>query len=151
MRFFILLLFLASFSLSACGEKGATEEAGKESLKGAAKVQWNTSLVDALQTAQAQKKPVLVNCFANYCGWCKALDRKTLKDRRVKELLPKFIPVRLDVSKYVATASKYRVVGLPTVLFLDSRGNEVYRVIGFREAGDFVREMHTALRKMPGG
>ena len=47
-------------------------------------------------------------------------------------------------------SSQFRIQGLPTILFIDHKGDEVHRVVGYRPPGQFLDEMDRALRAYRG-
>ena len=73
----------------------------------------------------------------------------TYPNAKVVGLARKFVPVKLDVgiSSGEKTAIKYKVEGTPTILFLNSKGKEISRLVGFVEPGEFSKEMQKALNK----
>jgi thioredoxin-related protein len=42
---------------------------------------------------------------------------------------------------------KYGVDGFPTILFLNARGQEIHRVVGFEPAAKFLNDMQIALSR----
>ena len=38
---------------------------------------WTTDWDKAMAAARAQKKPVVVDFYTDWCGWCKKLDKET--------------------------------------------------------------------------
>lgn len=60
------------------------------------KVQWMT--VAELQTAYAKNpKPILVDVYTSWCGWCKVMDRETYaKDDVAAYINEKYYAVKLD-------------------------------------------------------
>ena len=76
----------------------------------------------------------------------------TYPNAKVVGLAKSFIPVKLDVgvSAGEKTAIKYGVQGTPTILFLNSKGKEINRVVGFVEPAEFAKEMQSALKKAKG-
>lgn len=152
-----MAVLLAFFTLPCCGEHGEREAAAPGAKAGGAappaagrEVRWNTSLPDAMKIAREVKKPLMVDFFSNRCGWCKVLDQKTYTDPEVRACAEKFVAVKVDVGKDPAAAAPYRVTGLPTILFMNSSGEVVHSVIGFRPAAPFLAEMKTALEKAGG-
>ncbi|MES2856780.1 MAG: thioredoxin [Bdellovibrionota bacterium] len=72
-------------------------------------------------------EPVLVDFWATWCGPCKALAPKL--EEIAGELQGRARIVKVDVDANGATASKYGVRGIPTlVVFKD--GREVGRLVG---------------------
>lgn len=93
-------------------------------------------------------KPIMVDVYADWCGWCKTLDEETYSDARVIELATdSFISVKINGDNDYDFAMKYGIRSYPTILFVDSEGNEIHRVIGFRNADRFLDEMKIAMQK----
>lgn len=95
-------------------------------LQGQTSVQFqNISIDQAKERARMEGKLIFVDTYAPWCKPCKKLD-PVFRDREVVAILNKdFINVRINADDYTATdfKNKYRVVFLPTLLFLDQEGN----------------------------
>jgi thiol:disulfide interchange protein DsbD len=110
-------------------------------------VQWQAYEASALTTAATTKKPVVVDFTATWCIPCKELDTRTFSNSKVAAELERFTLVKADVTKQTdagtALMKRYGVVGPPTVLFLDSRGNEIrdLRLSGFEEPEPFLERL----------
>jgi len=97
---------------------------------------------EALRRARAEKKPLLVDTYAIWCGPCKQLDRVTFADPTVGAWARKnVVAVKVDAEKGEGRllAQRYSVRAFPTVLFLDPSGNEIDRLSGVLGPEDFVR------------
>ena len=97
---------------------------------------------EALRRARAEKKPLMVDTYAVWCGPCKQLDRTTFADPQVGAWARKnVVAVKVDAEKGEGRrlAQRYAVRAFPTVLFLDSSGNELDRMQGVFGPEDFVR------------
>lgn len=103
---------------------------------------WRTDLGPALETAKQQNRPLLLDFRADWCVACVELEKKTWPDERVKAVLTEVVPVRLDMTRTSgegqALLSRYRVMGLPTVILLDPQGRELGRFVGFKSPDDFL-------------
>lgn len=90
-----------------------------------AQVHFNEITIEqAMQRAQIENKHIFVDTYAPWCKPCKKLE-PVFKDREVVEMLNKnFINVRINADDVKAAEfkNKYRVVFLPTLLFLDRNG-----------------------------
>ena len=57
---------------------------------------------------------------------------KVLVQSQIYTLLnDRFIPIKIDLDSERQLARKYRVTGIPALLFLDSRGNLLERINGY--------------------
>jgi thioredoxin:protein disulfide reductase len=110
-------------------------------------LQWQAYEASALTTAATSRKPVIVDFTAAWCIPCKELDTRTFSDSKVAKELDRFTLVKADVTQQSSSSAelmkRYGVVGPPTVLFLDSAGNEVrnLRLSGFEEPEPFLERL----------
>jgi thioredoxin-related protein len=89
--------------------------------------------------AKKEKKILLVDFYATWCGPCKLMDRTTWKDPKVQEWIRKnAVAVKVQGDKQREISSKYRVTGFPTVIFFKPDGVEAGRVSGYRPPEDFL-------------
>ena len=80
------------------------------------------------------------------CIPCKELDASTFSDAKVIDYSKDFYSYKADLTKSAAPEvealrKKYNIQGVPTVLILDSRGNEVKRIEGFINAETFLTDL----------
>jgi thioredoxin:protein disulfide reductase len=85
---------------------------------------------------------IIIDFYADWCIPCKELDAFTFSDARVIEASQNFYTFKADMTKSLspevaALREKYNIVGVPTVLIIDSNGNEVRRITGFVNADEF--------------
>jgi thioredoxin-like negative regulator of GroEL len=110
-------------------------------------VRWESQWTVALKKARAARKPIMVDFWADWCGWCQRLDQTTYVDPEVVRLSRDFIPVKVDTeggSRQTAIALKYEVTTLPTILFLSPAGNPVLRISTYQGPGQFPATMNAA-------
>ncbi len=105
---------------------------------GGAEISWLPKEQPAIEQAAKEKKPVLIDFGATWCKACKELDEKTWPDARVKAEAERFVNVKIDATdeddpEIKRLTAKYKVVGLPTVVALDSEGKERVRFTEFVE------------------
>jgi tetratricopeptide (TPR) repeat protein len=102
---------------------------------------------EILKKAKAEKKPVMIDVYAVWCGPCKLMDRTTFVDPKVIAWAKaNVIPARFDAEKGEGrrVSMRYAAFSFPTTLFLDPDGNEIDRLLGafgpedFRKAGPTV-------------
>ena len=102
----------------------------------------------ALSQAKQANKPVMVDFFTTWCGPCKRLDRETWKDPAVVEWLDRScIALKADAEKETALAKRFDITGYPTIVFVAADGKEIDRLVGFRDAQEFLRDSQSLLAK----
>lgn len=108
---------------------------------------WVYSEADGIALARMEGLPVVIDAYADWCVACRELDAHTFSDPRVLERLSDFVAIKLDFTSQTAETRgmqrKYGIVGLPTVIFLDSSGNELTsrRLLGFESADRFLARL----------
>jgi thiol:disulfide interchange protein len=111
-------------------------------------IAWTSSLELAQKKAAREKKVVLVDFTAEWCGPCKQMLATTYKDKAVVARAAKqFVPVLIDVDKQPKLAQKYNVSAIPTVLFLDGSGKVLHRSMGYHDTKAFLKIMDQAAGK----
>ncbi|MEZ4648168.1 MAG: cytochrome c biogenesis protein CcdA [Candidatus Eisenbacteria bacterium] len=132
---------LTGFQLAAAG--GA---AGGEVASAHPGLEWVLNDDEAARaTAQAEGKPVVIDFYADWCGACKELDHQTWVDPTVQAEADRFVAIKMDFTEKSdwakAKYAEYGITGLPTVIFLDSNGQEKERFFGFRNAESVLGSM----------
>jgi len=110
-----------------------------------ASVQWQKYDTKTITNAG---KPVIIDFYADWCLPCKELDEKTLSDRTVASELDRFVRVKADLTNdedptVQKLTKQYAIVGVPTLVFLDSAGRELnaQRLTGFENPQAFVARL----------
>jgi len=94
---------------------------------------------DDFKKALASGRPVLVNFGANNCLPCRQL-RPVLKEVS-KEYGEKASILVIDVYKYQELARQHKIMALPTLVFFDSKGKEVFRHMGIMDKENIVAKL----------
>jgi hypothetical protein len=100
---------------------------------------WEKDYQTALKRAKDEKKPLLVMETATWCGFCKKLEQETLSDSRSRHFLSGFVRVKAyedkEVEKIYGGCNGY-----PTLVFADSSGKLVCKVVGYKPKLPFAQE-----------
>jgi thioredoxin-like negative regulator of GroEL len=110
-------------------------------------IKWTSSIDEATRLARAQRKPILVDFWAKWCGWCKKLDHTTYVDPAVTRLAEGFVALKVNAEgapHEVEFAARYDVATLPTIAILSPGGRLVSRVSGYQGPGRFPRTLEAA-------
>jgi len=87
-------------------------------------------------------KPVLVDFWATWCGPCKMVTPEI--EAVSVEYEGKALVAKINVDEQQQLASKYNVMGIPT-LILFKNGEEVDRIVGYRPRQDLMNAIEKAL------
>jgi thiol-disulfide isomerase/thioredoxin len=110
-------------------------------------IRWERRFEDALKKARAARKPVMIDFWAQWCGWCHRLDKTTYLDPAVLKLAEDFVAVKVNTEgdpRDTAVAIRYDVSSLPTIMVVSPLGRPIARVNGFVGPGQFPRVLEGA-------
>ena len=147
-----LLGMLALAALVGAGCSGS-EEADPapartpKSSTGKELIAWAGSYDQAVARAKQQRKPVMVDVMASWCGVCKKLDAQVWTRDDVAKASQGFVAAKVDGDKFPEVKKKLVVSGYPTTLFLTAEGRELGRVRGLVAPEDMIEAMQDALAK----
>lgn len=87
----------------------------------------------ALEAAKQEDKLVMLDFYATWCAACNELDHKTFSNQEVIDRLENYITVKLDfsVKSDEVLTEKFKIVGLPVIIFMDAESNVYQRIEGF--------------------
>jgi len=111
-------------------------------------IDWYRDLDRALERARSTGRPLMVDFWADWCGWCHRLDETTYVDPEVVRLSRMFVAVKINTEGRpddVAVAIRYNVAVLPTIAFLSPEGHQVLKVTAYQGPGKFPETMRKAL------
>ncbi len=132
---------------------------GLSSIKGESpKIKWvdfNTGLAQAQQTG----KLAVIDCYTDWCGWCKVMDKKTFSDPKIIERInEKYIAIKFNPEKpgkYFAGSkdslsgrqllmalSNNKPSGYPTFFFFVPQDAKLFQLPGYQDANQFGATMN---------
>jgi len=122
---------------------------------------WN----EALALAKESNKPIFLDAYTDWCGWCKVMDRNTYTNAQIIETLnANFVAVKFNPEK--ATTFKFggktmnndelllwlgrgKSYGYPTSYFWTNpgKGESVLVSVGYEDPAKFAETLQTVLKR----
>lgn len=75
---------------------------------------------------------VMLNFYADWCRYCKKMDKETFADPAVISYVNRhFVPIKINSDKEKKLAASFRVNSLPATFFISEDGAKIGRLPGF--------------------
>jgi thiol:disulfide interchange protein DsbD len=100
-----------------------------------------------LAAARASGKPVMLDFYADWCIYCKTLEKNVFPDPRVRAYLDRFVLLQADVTEQdeqdLALQHRFEVPAPPALIFWNAKGQELrpLRVMGDIDAEALARQL----------
>ena len=126
-----------------------------------AELSWTTDLPKALEKAKAENKLVMMDFTgSDWCGWCIKLNKEVFSTPEFAEYAKKnLVPVEVDFphkkaqtaeqkKANMALQEKYKIQGYPTIIVLNSKGQQVGE-LGYEAGGpkNFIAKLDALKKK----
>ena len=116
-------------------------------------VKW-ISLAEAQEKTKSNPKTIFIDFSAEWCGWCKVMDKNTFSDAKVAAYMNEnYYSVRLDYDSKESLeffgesftarelGTKYKVPGLPTILLVSHDNKKSKTLVGYKKPEPFLSKL----------
>lgn len=110
---------------------------------------WHHRSGEAFAAARQSGKPVLVDLYAQWCGWCKTMEREVFTQEKFRVYAERFVLLRVDVEDGGAGSDlqrRFMADSLPTLLLLDPKQSLLGKIEGYMEADRLIARLDSELR-----
>lgn len=108
-------------------------------------IKWEKDYTLASRRATSEKRLMLLDFYADWCGPCKLMDEKTFSEASVVEMSKKFVPVRVDIDNQKALAARFKVQAIPFIVVARPDGSLVRTAVGFQSPDALKALMEKAI------
>lgn len=121
---------------------GAAISQADESLtpRSKASIEWEKDPAVAAEQARKSGKPIIVYITADYCGYCRKMERESWSDKDVtKTVSENFVALKLDAEKHEKLVARLDVRAYPTTLVFGGDGKHITTAEGFLSRADLLK------------
>ena len=108
---------------------------------------WLTDYPAALRTAKSEKKPVLIDLQAEWCGPCHMMTDDVFKKPTFRAQSGRWVLLKIDVDQQPDVAAKFGSNSLPTLVVLNADGKPVVGTQGYRDPATTMNFLERAFQK----
>ncbi len=116
----------------------------------AAPAGWETDVEQAFELAVENDRMLLVDLYADWCGWCKVLERKVFATTEFKTFAKDFVLLHVDVEdggQGTELQARYGAGTLPTILILTPDRAKAGTIQGFHPTAELIDLARLQLRR----
>lgn len=123
----------------------APEKKAEQTKEAKNEITWIRNFEEGISLAKAQNKPVMIDFYADWCYYCKQMDKNVFPDQAVIDKSRDFVMIKYDATKTTPEVrqklKEYEITGFPTTIFIDTKG-EVNSLVGYVPPKEFVEYMN---------
>ncbi len=100
------------------------------------------SFEEGVALGKAQGRPLYLNFMADWCGYCRKMDKYTYSDTKIIAYLNEhFISIKVNVDQDGRIAAFYKVRPIPDHVFLNANGKPIGRAAkaGYKNSEEFMK------------
>lgn len=109
-------------------------------------VNWSPDVETALRSANSSGRLVLMKFTADWCGYCKKMERETFTRPNVARTVnEQFVPVLVDADKHQGLVQNLKIKGLPALLVVSPDMVILSRITGYQTEEKLMPKLQAVL------
>jgi YHS domain-containing protein/thioredoxin-related protein len=117
---------------------------------GAAEIPWSTDIEASLHRAAANGQPVLLEFTADWCVFCKKMEKNTFPNPQVAQRISSnFVAVRVDADQNKDLVKDLGIKGLPAILIVSPDLKVIKRISGFQTPEALIKQLDEVTQMRP--
>ena len=117
--------------------------------RGTIEVEYNPTYTGLFQKALKKRRPIFLAFYTDWCTTCPFLNEGMIKKQPVVSLLEEnFVSYLIDAERGdgYKLANEYNVAAYPTILYLNSEGEEISRYVGVPDEHKIIQYGKSAIQ-----
>ena len=116
----------------------------------AAEIPWSTNIEDALHQAAVNGQPVLMEFTADWCVFCKKMEKTTFTNADVAQRISRdFVAVKVDADQNKDLVKDLGIKGLPAILIVSPDLKVIERISGFQTPEALIPKLDAVIASRP--
>ena len=113
----------------------------------AAEIPWSTDIESSLQLAASKGRPVLMEFTADWCVFCKKMEKNTFPNPEVAARISRnFVAVRVEADQLKDLVKDLGIKGLPAILIVSPDLKVIKRISGFQTPEALITQLDSVTK-----
>lgn len=99
-----------------------------------------TDFAKAKELAAIGDKPIVIDFYTDWCVWCKKFDKEVAPKAEIVEFFTnEAVYAKINAEEDTMVSKAFKVMGYPTFVLTNSKGEEIDRIAGYLPADEFLQ------------
>ena len=155
----IIIVLLCAITIVSCRPQKTTTSSNNSDknttggniwrLGGAIEVEYNPTYTGLFQMALKKRRPIFISFYTDWCTTCPFMNEGMIQKQPIVDLLEEnFVSYIIDAERGdgYKLAMEYKIAAFPTILYLNSEGEEISRYVGIPDEHKVLQYAKSAIQ-----